>query len=172
MKNNSLYKTILPFILSAFLLGLFKGAYSQSVEMKRQTTGTCGTIYTTNDLPWVLRQSIGQSGIAGTSYHQGRYLIQGYIQPEIIRVGKNKETPLQVRVYPNPLQDELHITFEMKPEDAGFIEVFSLMGKPVLHTRFPPLKDITIRFPNVPAGIYVLRIRLGDQIFTDELIKL
>lgn len=172
MKNKRNYIKILRIGSFVCMLCFFSGAHSQSAKMKRQTIGACGTVYTANNSPWLIQQSIAQSGIIGTSVRNERHLIQGFIQPEIVQLSGSKMLSLQAIIYPNPFLTEFTISFERKPEKILFVEVFDLTGRPVMEKEFLLLQNISIPFPNAAAGIYVLRIRTANQFFTGQIIKL
>jgi subtilisin-like proprotein convertase family protein len=82
-----------------------------------------------------------------------------------------------VNSYPNPFQNEIHLSFVLaQPEDVE-IELLNPLGQvvqPVQHEHHNGGGTQVFTFQadeNLPAGIYLLRIKCGDKVWTRELSK-
>jgi len=82
--------------------------------------------------------------------------------------GKNKG---RIRIYPNPVSDELHISL---PDNEGAmrVSIYNSKGKMVkeINTAQPKLK---IQMEEMPSGIYFYRVHSlsGNLLFTGKLVK-
>jgi hypothetical protein len=156
----------LSICLSAFCISL------DAQKIPRKLINVTGKIQDTGG--YYLSWSVGESVINSTS-KDGYTLTQGFQQPSLI----NKEdlrTPDidEVRVFPNPVRDELTIKFDVKHTRSYHIQVSSLEGRVLLvrdiefdNTMFWPEK---IDFSGFSQGIYIVRVYSDDKRI-DRLFK-
>lgn len=72
-------------------------------------------------------------------------------------------------IYPNPTSDNLTINFEKN--SSGNIEVYSLTGQ--LISFYPIHNKSTHTFPLAnPAGVYLIRVQLGDLSWMERILKI
>ncbi len=77
------------------------------------------------------------------------------------------DTPFEI--YPNPTSEMLTINFEKS--SSGHIEVFTLAGK-LVH-QYPIRNDRTLTIPLAePAGVYFVKIQLGELSWTERILKI
>jgi hypothetical protein len=71
----------------------------------------------------------------------------------------------EVHFYPNPARDfvKLELTTEDNPVE---VVVYDQSGSIMLTTY-----EKTIDISSLPRGVYVLQVELGEQIFTNKIIK-
>lgn len=68
------------------------------------------------------------------------------------------------RLYPNPAKEELFLQFGEWIERPATIEVFNTMGQQVLLRTMGALQDQErIELPELPDGMYLLRVRVDGQ---------
>jgi hypothetical protein len=76
------------------------------------------------------------------------------------------DTPFEI--YPNPTSEMLTINFEKT--SSGNIEVFTLTGK--LVNRYAIKNNRTVTFPLAElAGVYLIKVQLGDLSWTERILK-
>ena len=83
----------------------------------------------------------------------------------------NHEGNLQV--YPNPSSGRFNIVFRNKIFRDIQLEVYSLSGKRIYNEKVPKMginENHTLTIPESQAGIYLLRVRSREDIYTRKLI--
>lgn len=79
----------------------------------------------------------------------------------------NQDSPFDL--YPNPTAEMLTIDFEEL--STGNIEVFTLAGQ--LVNTYEMINERSFNFPiSQPAGVYLVRVQLGDLSWTERILKL
>lgn len=83
------------------------------------------------------------------------------------QVGITQKQPLQIAIYPNPLQNELriHATTNMNK-----IEILDATGK-LCYFEDSPSKEITINTQDLNSGIYFVKIYAGAAIYSKQIVK-
>lgn len=77
----------------------------------------------------------------------------------------------QIAVYPNPSTGIITISGN-KPADIRAIEIYNIIGEKItavsnINRQISPVIDIS----DNPKGIYLIMIRIGNQIYTEKIIK-
>src|SRR5205085_1673604 len=91
-------------------------------------------------------------------------------------VGVGDRGPLQFAlrgVTPNPVQDELHVSFSLADSKAATLTLFDVSGRQLASRRVegmgPGWHAVTLGDPtNLPAGLYVLRLTQGGRSLTSR----
>lgn len=74
-----------------------------------------------------------------------------------------------LHIFPNPVQDNLNITFDWnRLPDA--IVLFDAQGKQ-LQAISPQNNTVSIGMKGLPAGLYVVEIRVGGQVIREKVVK-
>ena len=77
------------------------------------------------------------------------------------------EKPQQIRIYPNPAHDFIHIDYgDLHPKQAQ-ITVYNLMGKAVIRED----GSNRIALNGLPSGLYLIHIRMGEVLITEKVLK-
>lgn len=116
------------------------------------------------------------TGAADTYYYRIKGIDKSgsvsYSQTRMLLLGK-EDSRAQINVYPNPVKDELNVVLPLgwRGKDV-IIEVVSLGGNVVSKTQFTnkgQTKTIHIGF--LPKGFYILKVRGGQEILHQRIIK-
>jgi PKD repeat protein len=78
-----------------------------------------------------------------------------------------------LQVYPNPSSGRFNIVFRNKIFRDIQLEVYSLSGKRIYNEKVPKMginENHTLTIPESQAGIYLLRVRSREDIYTRKLI--
>jgi uncharacterized repeat protein (TIGR01451 family) len=79
-----------------------------------------------------------------------------------------------VKNYPNPFTDYAVITFDVADEGRVQLNVYDANGRMVTSLLDkvvqPGVQTVTWRTPNLPAGVYVLQLRVGDFVTTYKMV--
>jgi hypothetical protein len=78
--------------------------------------------------------------------------------------------------YPNPAKDIVHLQFDIKQANYIYIELYNTNGilvcQPVNSWMEPAGHDIAIDLTHLPRGIYLVKMRTGNEFFNKKLILL
>lgn len=85
------------------------------------------------------------------------------------------EEALDLTVFPNPTHSQVTVAFNLPKTREASLIVYDMMGKRMASPLSPqslPAHAHQYEFStkNLPAGIYLIRLSLGDQVFTEKLI--
>ena len=97
-------------------------------------------------------------------------------EPSVCRfsVGTKDLTPLNIAIYPNPVNAELNINYT--PDNAkGSLEmrVFDILGKIVFQQKFDVFNDpLSINVSNLAEGMYIISVSVqGKKTYISKFIK-
>lgn len=79
-----------------------------------------------------------------------------------------------ISMYPNPVQDQAHLDFLLSQDKNVSLTVFDALGK-IVYSEDKGLvqsgpNSTTIDFSDLNKGVYVLRLTLGEQVYTRKFI--
>ncbi|MFH0757688.1 MAG: alpha-amylase family glycosyl hydrolase [Bacteroidota bacterium] len=152
----------------------FKGKSADGSD-KMQLLGALGTSYTIKESDWnyyiffEVTPVAASGGLLTGITAKGILDLATAIQPPA-------ETDRYVLIYPNPSADGFHIRFKKNIGDPCSLELYSLSGG--LLTRMDPgdQKNTAAEFyldaSGMERGIYLLKIRTGDQQIIRRVVKL
>lgn len=122
---------------------------------------------------YTLNYSVGQ--VFNTAIEQsGIYISQGIQHPSLVVIdgtgsGKSGEVDRMFVVFPNPVNDEIHVHL-MTPDPKEFhIELFSMNGKILMRKKFESDR-LSLPFNDALPGIYLLSIRSGKTVMQNFMI--
>ena len=77
-----------------------------------------------------------------------------------------------ITVYPNPSNEQFNIALGLVQEQDAQITVLDLNGREILSNSYRNIKNqtISLNLGYLPKGVYVLRIKLKDEIITKKII--
>ncbi|MEM7369191.1 MAG: cellulose binding domain-containing protein [Bacteroidota bacterium] len=76
----------------------------------------------------------------------------------------------QANIFPNPFSSSLKIELNDAPSGAYDIRIMNINGQEVFKTTASSMsEDLTL--PNIPAGMYLIQLRLNDQIISKRVMK-
>ncbi|MDR1119653.1 MAG: T9SS type A sorting domain-containing protein [Dysgonamonadaceae bacterium] len=85
------------------------------------------------------------------------------------RTGIDEVSAHAVSVFPNPVENELHINSET-PIDR--VEIVNLAGHAVaIETGGTPSLKRTINVSHLPQGVYLLKVHAGQGVMTTRFVK-
>lgn len=90
-------------------------------------------------------------------------------------IGEYADDALQLDVFPNPVNDQLNLSFESTAHSAFSITLFNLIGEKVKEEKSGIVnmgKNLhSISMDKLPIGIYVLRIQIGSRTISKKIVK-
>ena len=102
-----------------------------------------------------------------TLFGEGLILTQGFQQ--VITVGTGlefKESEWSVSVYPNPVNDELRIRFNIQHSEEFFIEIQDVTGRVIYQTQHRLIHtgdEVSLNTSAYSTGIYFLKVLSADR---------
>lgn len=134
--------------------------------------GTSKTVSTASG-KYRVSQSIGQSSVIGTYSKSGYYLRQGYQQPHAkIKVQESNKNQAKAKIYPNPFNQQIFISFDEKTTDNIYVSIYDVAGKLIYFKDFSPSKTIKLNIENLSNGAYLLKATSNGKLFNAKLIKI
>jgi hypothetical protein len=80
------------------------------------------------------------------------------------------ENPLSIKVYPNPVIDNVNITLDRAYQNIN-IEVYSMLGQLINTITKTNSQDFNISISDLPSGNYILRINAEGSTLSKTIIK-
>ena len=160
--------TLLILFISLFVLN------SNAQEFMRSTLGVSGssTTITSNYKSYVIQQSVGQTSVIGNFKSNGIMARQGFIQPPLYSSKViPEETNLEAIIYPNPLNNQLNISFKEPIKAPVFIRVFDLLGRSVFVKQVKATQQLSIDLSFLASAQYLFIAKTGHKQFKANLIK-
>lgn len=112
---------------------------------------------------------------ASATDNNGATTTSNEVQIKVVSGNGVKNSPYllsnQIKVYPNPVDNNLNISFSTNLAEQIHIEVLNIVGKKMISTLSVNHKNISINTTDFEPGIYVLRVRLNNQIKTFKFLK-
>lgn len=166
-------KSIIILILS--FIGCLNQAFSQDSFLLRQTTSACGGSYefSAQNQTFLVQQSIGQASAIGTFNQESYTLNQGFLQTDQKNVTTSTSSNLDVKVCPNPFNDQLKVQFNEIFDGQVHILLVDLTGKVVFDSEYSATNGGQIEINNLilPAGSYFIQIFSNGKSHTSKLFK-
>lgn len=76
-----------------------------------------------------------------------------------------------VRFYPVPVQDRLFIEIDQNYREPVEISLRNTLGQEMLRTRSGGQSRISLDLSNLPPGLYVCVLRMGEEVFSKKVLK-
>lgn len=80
----------------------------------------------------------------------------------------------ELKVYPNPTQDLLHISFDGERPMEGGIQLYNMLGQLVLQKNVgitTGKNKHSLSLSSLDAGIYLLHLRIGEELIRHRVIR-
>jgi len=85
-------------------------------------------------------------------------------------INDSQKTDVNVAVYPNPSSDVMNVILNPGASKVAIISLWDLTGHAILQKQFElqpeNLSTLQIQLPNVPNGLYVLKVQAGSSLVT------
>ncbi|MCD4698327.1 MAG: T9SS type A sorting domain-containing protein [Bacteroidales bacterium] len=78
--------------------------------------------------------------------------------------------PLQVSIYPNPTSGEFFVVFS-QPVQNFDLEVLNSIGEPIITKKGDNYSRQTININSYPDGVYLVKVKIKDNIYIEKIIK-
>ena len=91
-------------------------------------------------------------------------------RPIVIELPKN-----EIYIYPNPFREELKVAINSKERGDAIITIYNMATS---QTLFNQVFKINVGAnnlklsPNVPAGAYIINVKMGEQVLFNKIIKI
>jgi len=136
--------------------------------ISHETLVSAGETYSNSyaQISWTL------GGIQSTTYNNGDVIItQGFMQSDlsVTTISKHiEDNNYSVKVYPNPVKDNLNIKFDPNNKEDLLIYLYNITGKQILTKTLKNNNKIeTINFKKLNNGIYFLKTLSSDGKYSE-----
>lgn len=168
-------KTFLYILLLLCFVQEFQAQDNDGYRIIRSNLGSSGSSQNvvTSKGTYKVSQSIGQASVIGTHSGNGYVLRQGYQQPlNGMKAVETLDYNLKAKVYPNPFNQQITITFSNEMLSAISVLMFDVQSKLIYSQGFLPAQEVELQIENVSNGIYFLKVVSGQKHFNTKLIKI
>lgn len=90
-------------------------------------------------------------------------------------IEENESNALEATVFPNPFSNEVKIGFTLRKQSQTTLQIFDQAGQEVYISAIGLLQagshQLQWADTDLPAGVYVVKLTAGDEIFTSKVIK-
>jgi hypothetical protein len=122
-------------------------------------------------------------GVTFDFYHHerpfgGRYDIGAHeYNPAYLDISENKlPSAFKMTLYPNPVQERFSIHFQVNEQSAIMLDIYNLDGNPAERSNLgnlePGVYTKEINVVNLPDGIYLYMLRVGNQSYSGRFVKI
>lgn len=163
-----------------FTLILFTTSYftqfdllAQTIVKQRSVNGIAGSSnnFSLKGKSFLIQQSIGQSGIIGTSKCNNLILSQGFIQSIFLKKIESEDFELATEISAIPSSDTYLIVFKDGVIQHLDVSLYDLSGKKIYYTNYQNKQEIIIDLSSFSSGIYIISILTKNQFYSSKLFK-
>lgn len=188
--NLSLYFGIAASQCDDTDLNLTQSYTDQQVKRAANTLLASNMIESTADVTYTAGQSItlqpgfrANAGSTFTARIEGCQLVASSVIPKTTEEVELAVAPTpnpgsgHLRVFPNPFNDHFKLTYELEQDAEAEIRLMSIDGR-VRRKLLPSQLQSSGAYQvesdglDLPAGIYIIQLRLGGEIFSRKLVKM
>lgn len=91
---------------------------------------------------------------------------------QFVYVGAQEATTLQGQIFPNPFAEQLEISLAAPARTRLEVVLENELGQVMLREQHPAgVQHIALATADLPAGFYVLHLRVGDRVAVRKLVK-
>jgi len=102
--------------------------------------------------------------------------IAGSLKLPVILSFKAASDKIAIHCFPNPVENELKISISMKNNEPVEISVTDLLGKTVIKPYILQVTDYkletTLQSAGLQSGIYLLKVKVGNETYVKKITKL
>ena len=101
--------------------------------------------------------------------------VQKLLNVNLVNTGVIKVNPENaIRVFPNPVSQFIKVQIETNKAEDVEVVIYNMLGQNMnkeqyVSTLGTMVKDINVQA--LPAGLYIIKVKMGDKIFTRNFVK-
>lgn len=164
------FATLYMFLISGYAL------LGQHQNISKSTITSVGSSSIHLNQKYIVSQSIGQTGIVGTTSHKGVSLQQGFLSNTITfsidnNSGNSVKETFSFVISPNPFIENIKVDFSKKTKEDIHIIIYDINGKVHKKASFNPQSEVSIPLSNLSTGDYLIQVNSGNTTATKKIIK-
>ncbi len=172
--NGSIKKLLLQKKDMKYLLLLFTITFHGQTLHHQMLSSQGLSTKTTNGL--LVKQTVGQQGITGSSTNKDYVVIQGYQQSLWAKyIASNKIDAVEginTIAYPNPFTQTINFQFSKPVADDITVSIFDILGRLVYEQKKKINNTIlTIDLGSLPTSEYLVRLYTNNLNYYTKIIK-
>jgi hypothetical protein len=166
-------KVLLPILVIVFLLSSPYWSCAQIILKKRSVIGMGGISKNVmlNGKSYYLQQSIGQSGIIGTSDNNNIVVIQGFIFPEMMKNLLSIPKDIDIEIKSLPFSDIYVISIHDPSISSYSVSLFNINGQKIYGRKYINASEFEINLNSFKSGCYFLLVFNQNRKFSTKFIK-
>ena len=151
--------------------------YKRSLYYLKSTITSVGSINAiVSGGKHTILQSIGQSGIIGTSEFNNTIVQQGFLTNTRFFTINNSNTidfeeTLSVVISPNPFIDYIKINFSSKTKHPIHLRIFDINRRLITQKTYQPSESIIVPMKNFSVASYIAHIVSGRNKYVKKILK-
>lgn len=172
--NGSIKKLLLQKKDMKYLLLLFTITFHGQTLHHQMLSSQGLSTKTTNGL--LVKQTVGQQGITGSSTNKDYVVIQGYQQSLWAKyIASNKIDAVEginAIAYPNPFTQTINFQFSKPVTDDITVSIFDILGR-LVHEQKKKIDNtiLTIDLGRLPTSEYLVRLYTNNLNYYTKIIK-
>ncbi len=101
--------------------------------------------------------------------------VQKLLNVNLVNTGVLKVSPENaIRVFPNPVSQHIKVQLETNKAEEVEVIIYNMLGQNMSKEQYVSnlgtmVKDINVQA--LPAGLYIIKVKMGDKIFTKNFVK-
>lgn len=157
-----------------YLLLLFSITFQGQVLHHQMISSQGASTKTSNGL--IIRQTVGQQSLTGTSASEDYVLMQGFQQnlwgKYIASNTIDSIEAIQTTTYPNPFSEIINFQFSKPVTDIISISIFDVLGRLIYEQKKKTTNTIlTIDLATLPTSEYLIRLNSTNLNYYTKIIK-
>lgn len=157
-----------------YLLLLFSITFQGQVLHHQMISSQGASTKTANGL--MIKQTIGQQSLTGTSGNKNYVVMQGFQQSLWGKyiASNNVETieGIKTTTYPNPFTATINFQFSKPVTDMVSISIFDILGRLIFEQKKKAINTIlTIDLTSLPTSEYLVRLNSTNLNYYTKIIK-
>ena len=157
-----------------YLLLLFSITFQAQVVHHQMLSSQGASTKTPNGL--IVRQTVGQQSLTGTSANKDYVIMQGFQQSlwgkYIASNNVDATEGITTTTYPNPFTQNINFQFSKPITDEISISIFDVLGRMIYEQNRKAVNDIlTIDLSGLPSSEYLLYLRTNKLNYYTKIIK-
>lgn len=157
-----------------YLLLLFSITFQGQVLHHQMLSSQGVSTKTPNGL--IIRQTVGQQSLTGTSGNKDYVVMQGFQQnlwgKYIASNTIDAIDTIKMTTYPNPFTETINFQFSKPVADVITISIFDFLGRLIYEQNRTAVSDIlTIDLSGLPTSEYLIRLKTKTLNYYTKIIK-
>jgi hypothetical protein len=155
------------------IITLFFSVQLMAQSLKQEVIASAGGYNVNGNL--TISWTLGETIIPTFTSQDGTLILTHGFQQNLIitAINENLDTPVKVKIYPNPASSTVTIQFEAATDKEILLYLLDTQGKLIKTDRIEESTlEKNIDLEDLPSGVYYLRMLKGNLVNVYKVVKL